>query len=331
LQLIKFIQYYNDKREIKLPIEAYLKNLRSVQLRLLVTIADTGKLSVAANLCNMTTPGASRILSELEKNLDIVLFDRSSLGMTPTKLGEGVIEDARLIIRDIDTFSKNVSDLKMGYTGKLKVGAVTGAALNFVLPAITQIKTERPLLDISIDVAASDRLMRGVLRGEYDLAFARLANNHFSEGLKFEKVLGERLNFVVGRKNEFFNRPVVNLIELKDQMWTIQGVGSPLRVTIEKLFQEKKLEIPKNLIQTDSVMAILHLLINTNVVAILTEEVTNLLKDSGAFKNLKVLNTGVDPIVEPYYLVSQRSSMENPLTEPFLKILKSIQKFRFYS
>ena len=323
-----FSNNYDIERENKLPIEAYLKNLRSVQLRLLVAIADTGKLSMAARMCNMTTPGASRILSELEKNLDIVIFNRSSLGMSPTKLGLGLIEDARQIIRDIDTFSKNVSDFKMGYIGKLKVGAVTGAALNFVLPAISQIKTSRPLIDISIEVGASEKLMRGVLRGEYDCAFARLKDSDYSQELKFREILGERLNFVVGRKNKFFDIPDVNLNELNDQMWTIQGVGSPLRVTIEKLFQEKNLKIPKNLIQTDSVMAILHLLINTNVVAILTDEVIDLLKDSGAFSNLKVLNIGIEPMVEPYYLVTQGSSMENPVLEPFLKIIKSIEKLR---
>ncbi|MGA1759812.1 MAG: LysR family transcriptional regulator [Paracoccaceae bacterium] len=310
-----------------MPVEAYLRNLRSGQLRLFVETAETGKLSVAAKSCNMTTPGASRILADLEKNLGLALFERSPLGMQLTKSGAMILKDAKKIVRDIDSFSKNVSNFRNGYTGKLKIGAVTGAALSFVLPAISQIKKSRPLLDISLDVGSSDKLMKGILRAEYDFAFARLKPDDYSAGLKFTRIIGENLNFVVGVNNELYSEPDVKLSDLVKQMWAVQGIGSPLRVTIEEVLEKENLEIPENLIQTDSVMALLHLLINTNVVAILTDEVVDLFRASGILDKLRVLNTGVVPKVVPYYLVMPDFPMDNPLVDDFLEIIKTIERF----
>ena len=59
----------------------FLDNMRPVQSRLLVEIADSGQLQRAAQACAMTQPAASRMLADIEDRLGTVLFERLPKGM----------------------------------------------------------------------------------------------------------------------------------------------------------------------------------------------------------------------------------------------------------
>lgn len=304
-------------------IESYLQNLRPVQLRLLVKIAELGKLSDAAKACNMTVPGASRTLKELEHNLQTTLFERTPFGMSVTKSGAIIIANANEIVSNVDHFAKTISDFKKGVSGQVKVGAVTGAALSILLPAITELKSEHPRIQISIDIGSSEKLLRGIESGELDFAYMRLRAQDYSKELSFVPVVGENLNFVVGRKNRFFKNEIVRLSDLINEMWTIQAEGSPLRASVERMFSKSKLDLPRNLIQTDSVMAILYLLLNSSAVAVITDEVLDLFVSAGMDGSLRVLDVDMKVMVPQYYLVVPKNTMLSPATQKLLNILNS--------
>jgi DNA-binding transcriptional LysR family regulator len=304
-------------------IESYLQNLRPVQLRLLVKIAELGKLGDAAKACNMTVPGASRILKELEHNLQTALFDRTAFGMSVTKSGAIIVANAKEIVSNVDHFAKTISDFKKGVSGQVKVGAVTGAALSILLPAITELKSKHPQIQISIDIGSSEKLLRGIESGELDFAYMRLRAQDYSKELSFVPVVGENLNFVVGRENRFFKNEIVRLSDLINEMWTIQAEGSPLRASVERMFSKSKLDLPRNLIQTDSVMAILYLLLNSSAVAVITDEVLDLFVSAGMEGSLRALDVGTKVMVPQYYLVMPKNTMLSPATQQLLNILNS--------
>ena len=56
----------------------YLRSLRPVQLRLVAAIARHGKLRLAAASCGMTVPAASRMLTDMETQLNAALFERTA-------------------------------------------------------------------------------------------------------------------------------------------------------------------------------------------------------------------------------------------------------------
>ena len=56
--------------------ELLRRGLRFSQLRLLVALAETGRVSAAAAQLAMTQPAASRLLAELEKTAEATLYTR---------------------------------------------------------------------------------------------------------------------------------------------------------------------------------------------------------------------------------------------------------------
>ncbi len=75
------------------------QRLKAPHLRLILKIAETGQLQIAASTLAMSQPAASRILAEIEAGTGSPLFVRHPKGMEPTPVGEAFVKHARAIGR----------------------------------------------------------------------------------------------------------------------------------------------------------------------------------------------------------------------------------------
>ncbi|MEZ5771689.1 MAG: LysR family transcriptional regulator [Defluviimonas denitrificans] len=66
---------------------ALSRKLKPAHLRLILKIAETGQLQMAATALAMSQPAASRILNEIEVEAGTPLFLRHAKGMEPTQAG----------------------------------------------------------------------------------------------------------------------------------------------------------------------------------------------------------------------------------------------------
>lgn len=80
--------------------------MTSEQIRLALTIADTGSISNAAKRLYLTQPTVSGTLASLEREIGCPLFLRSNHGVTPTAEGMEFLRSARRIVRELDDIAK---------------------------------------------------------------------------------------------------------------------------------------------------------------------------------------------------------------------------------
>ncbi|WP_376871597.1 LysR family transcriptional regulator [Albirhodobacter sp. R86504] len=73
------------------------RNLDMAALRALITVAETGSVTRAAGLLNLTQSAVSMQVRRLEEGLGAALFDRMPGGMTLTRDGEALAQYARRI------------------------------------------------------------------------------------------------------------------------------------------------------------------------------------------------------------------------------------------
>ena len=83
-----------------------INSLDIKSLRLLVTIADTGSVTLSAERRGMTQSTASYQLARLRDAFDDPLFVRAGQGVTPTELGELIIGECREILDRLDRLAK---------------------------------------------------------------------------------------------------------------------------------------------------------------------------------------------------------------------------------
>ena len=80
--------------------------MTSEQIRLALTIADTGSISNAAKRLYLTQPTVSGTLASLEREIGCPLFLRSNHGVTPTAEGIEFLRSARRIAQELDGIAK---------------------------------------------------------------------------------------------------------------------------------------------------------------------------------------------------------------------------------
>ncbi|MEQ5871161.1 LysR family transcriptional regulator [Sagittula sp. NFXS13] len=303
-------------------METYLNSLRPVQLRLVAAVALHGKLGLAASACNMTTPAASRMLAELETQIGTELFERRPKGMLPTPAGIVLSRHARKLVHDIDQMAQDFMSHQGGTAGTVRVGAVTGAALAAVIPAILALKRDTPLVDVQMDVATSSQLMRGLERQAYDFTLSRVGPYDYSRDFDIHPANNESVFLMVRQGHPVAERNGVALRDLRNHMWTMQDKGAPIRHALEIAFHEEGTDLPGNIIETASVVAIMSLLRDSDVIAVVTQEVADLLLSPPYSADLVLLKTTQPISIEPYHILCPTDRLMSPAAERLLSLVK---------
>lgn len=290
-------------------MNSYLRSLRPVQLRLIAAVARLGKLSLAADACSMTTPAASRMLADMETQLGAVLFERTPKGMLATPAGDVLANHVRKLVHDIDQMTKDFAAHLDGTGGSVRVGAVTGGALGVLIPAILELHHHTPLVDVSLDVGSSAQLMRGLEAGEYDFTLSRLGPKDYSRDLEIHPADSESVLLMVRQGHPAAGFGEVRLRDLRGYLWTMQDRGAPIRRAIENAFHEEGSDVPARLIKTASVVAIMAMLRHSDVIAVVTQEVADLLLSPPYSADLVLLNTARPIAIEPYHILWPRDRL----------------------
>lgn len=70
--------------------------------RLLVAVADSGKITLAASQCGMTQSGASQAIALLEEALNTPLLVRLPHSVALTQSGEQIVSHARTMLAELN-------------------------------------------------------------------------------------------------------------------------------------------------------------------------------------------------------------------------------------
>jgi DNA-binding transcriptional LysR family regulator len=147
--------------------------LLDVSLRQLLALreaADAPTWAVAAERLGITPSALSQSLAELERRLGIPLFE-------PDGRRRRLRRDAREVLAFATRVTAQAADLRdrldarrHGQRGRLRVGMIDAAALYRLTGAVTDLRHQRPDLEIEVVVDSSARLLDLLDRGELDLA-----------------------------------------------------------------------------------------------------------------------------------------------------------------
>ncbi|HKX39727.1 MAG TPA: LysR family transcriptional regulator [Burkholderiaceae bacterium] len=151
-----------------------MRQLNLDQLRTLVTIAELGSFSAAARTLHLAAPTVSLHVAELESRLGTPLLLRQRQRVVPTGIGLGLIERGRRLLADVDLALEEVARQVEGRTGRVRLGASTGA-LAWLLPqALETMGRDHPGIDVQVVVLTSQEAVSRVQAGSLDIGLVAL-------------------------------------------------------------------------------------------------------------------------------------------------------------
>lgn len=120
------------------------------QLEYIVAVDTYRHFGKAAEHCFITQPTLSMQIKKLEEDLEIIIFDRSKQPLIPTDVGQRIIEQSRIVLKQSEEINNIVKDHKNKVSGVLRIGIIPTLA-PYLLPLfIGKYKKKYPNIFIKV-------------------------------------------------------------------------------------------------------------------------------------------------------------------------------------
>ncbi len=206
------------------------------QLRLFLAVAEELHFGRAANRLHMAQPPLSQQIRQLEKEIGVPLFIRSTRSVELTSAGHALLGHARLVIDAIQNAEFAAKAGGKGTHGRVRIG-FAGAATRHLLPKLAQaVKSRYPNIELSLrGNLYANAAQEALARGEIDLGFVRLPFH--LPGLAYRPIEDETLVCVLPAGHELAGRPEISVADLFDEPFVTfpRASGSTLRSITNKV------------------------------------------------------------------------------------------------
>lgn len=136
-------------------------------IRSFLAALDHGSLLAAARATHVSQPTIGRHISQLEAQLDVVLFERTGRGLLPTQMAARLADSARAMEAGANQLLRNASAETSSLRGIVRITASQTVACVLLPGVLAQMRLVLP--DIQVEVLASDAVSN-LLRREADIA-----------------------------------------------------------------------------------------------------------------------------------------------------------------
>ncbi|GAA1850001.1 LysR family transcriptional regulator [Pseudonocardia ailaonensis] len=192
------------------------------QLRYFVAVARTRHFGQAAEQLHMNQSPLSQAIRQLESQVGVTLFTRTTRRVDLTPAGEAFLRDALRILDSVDTAQERVRQIGDGRTGLLRVGSTALAAYT-QLPRLARLAArEVPGLVLRyVPNLLTPAAEAALTENRIDVALLRPPMQ--SSGLVSRLVARERLVAVVPERHRLAGNGAVSLHELRDEDFVLYG------------------------------------------------------------------------------------------------------------
>ncbi|WP_231644994.1 LysR family transcriptional regulator [Sciscionella sediminilitoris] len=140
------------------------------QLNALVTVAEAGSVTRAAELLHLVQPAVTRQIKALEDELGVPLFDRTRTGMRTTEAGSALVERARRALTELDRARAELAPTPGVVTGIVTLGLLESTAELLAEPLVARLSQDHPGIELRLQTAYSGHLQRWLDEGDLDLS-----------------------------------------------------------------------------------------------------------------------------------------------------------------
>lgn len=203
------------------------------QLQYALQIAIDKNFSRAAEKLHIAQPSLSQQLSKLEKELGVLLFQRTTNSVEVTHAGSLFVDKAQSILDMVEQLKREMEDISQMRKGKLVVGSlpITGA---HVLPLVLPVFQARyPEIEIVLVEETSANLEQLTGIGQVDISLLSLPLA--DDSLSYETVIEEQIVLAVPTQHALAQsgKPV-DIASLKEEPFIALKKGQGFRqITLE--------------------------------------------------------------------------------------------------
>lgn len=288
------------------------------QLQYFAAVYEQGSFSAAANKANATQSGLSMHVSQIEKRYNVVLFERSSSGVTPTEAGRSFYKEAVKVLAATRNAEERLRSLSKAVVGHVHVGLMPTFTRAVLTAALMRFAKEYPEVRLSISESYSGTLLEEVKEGRLDFgvvpAFVDLDEVLVSKRMGMDKEC-----LVCSSDRELTRtKDGVMLDQISPLRLVLPGAGNARRRRIENYLTANQINV-SDLMELDTMHGTLDLVANSEWVTILPGIMCLPDLESGPRQVAPLANP---PLMVDYMRIETRKRPLHPAAQAFADVLQ---------
>lgn len=144
------------------------------QLQYAITLAKVRNFSQVAEMLHISQPALSKQVINLESELGVKLFDRSTNPLSLTAAGAFFIQEAETLCYREKQLLRSMDQFRNGEMGQLTIGVTPFRSLYLLPRVIQKFKMRYPGVRVILHEAGSDQLRKSAVEGKVDFAVVNL-------------------------------------------------------------------------------------------------------------------------------------------------------------
>jgi len=208
-------------------------------LEAFVAVVETGSIVGASARLNLTQPGVTRRIQNLEERLATPLLDRQSKPLKPTVAGREAYEHGRRVLRSLEDLKAGVSPAG-AVQGEFRLGIMPYLSTSALSAPLDRLRETFPRLTLKITSSLSPRLVEQVQHSEIDAVAVCLPEGVSPPPELAGDDLGLQSVLLVASPDLGVPKPV-EIDALSRYPWVLNETGCGFRAFIRHRFEVARL------------------------------------------------------------------------------------------
>lgn len=192
------------------------------QIKIFLTAARYLNFSKAADQLSISQPTLSRQISNIESELNLLLFIRNGRELKLTPAGKALSDTLSNVYANYKTAVSQAQQIQQGLSGDLRIGILHGTYTSDFMPHIVQYFSENyPNVELSFTYDSFHSLQNKLYNNELDIIFTVQFNIKDKDYLLYKYVEHTHDYLLMNKAHPLAHRDTLSLEDCKDETFIL--------------------------------------------------------------------------------------------------------------
>ena len=287
------------------------------QLRDMIAVADLGSIRAGARHLNISQSAITKSIQQLERELDVPLFERQKRGVVLTPMGALFVQRARAASAELLRAQEEINQHRGVETGRVTISLSTVPHMALLPSVIEPFIRRYPNVKLTIQEALGFSSVDAQLRsGAVDAYIGVASSTKVPSDYQVETLFANQ-RIVVARAGHPLAQ-ATSLKELVDARWLVSNVAAAAG-DFTTTFRKHRIKLPERITYASTILSQLVMLLNSDMLLIAPKQVIEFPAYQGLLVPVPVREAIDAPSVD---MIRRASSPLTPAAEHFCDLLR---------